>query len=56
MTLAARRFFTQAIEIDEEKLYAAGLLLGRRVCEFCTGNDSKALALCAARSHIVAVR
>jgi hypothetical protein len=22
----------------------------------CTGNDSKALALCAARSHIVAVR
>jgi hypothetical protein len=24
--------------------------------EFCTGNDSKALAFCAARSHIVAVR
>jgi hypothetical protein len=24
--------------------------------DFCTGNDSKALALCAARSHIVAVR
>jgi hypothetical protein len=23
---------------------------------FCTGNDSKGLALCAARSHIVAVR
>jgi hypothetical protein len=24
--------------------------------EFCMGNGSKALALCAARSHIVAVR
>jgi hypothetical protein len=24
--------------------------------DFCTGNESKALALCAARSHIVAVR
>jgi hypothetical protein len=24
--------------------------------DFCTRNDSKALALCAARSHIVAVR
>jgi hypothetical protein len=26
------------------------------VVRFCTENDSKALALCAARSHIVAVR
>jgi hypothetical protein len=51
-----RQFFTQAVEIDEEKLHASQLLLGRRVYEFCTGNDSKALALCAARSHIVAVR
>jgi hypothetical protein len=28
----------------------------RNSVDFCTENDSKALALCAARSHIVAVR
>jgi hypothetical protein len=32
------------------------LLPGQQPCEYCMENSSKGLALCAARSHIVAVR
>jgi hypothetical protein len=39
-----------------ENKISADLSQSRNAYEFCTGNKSKALAFCAARSHIVAVR
>ena len=42
--------------LSNENVCCAACLPSSSYAEFCTGNDSKALALCAARSHIVAVR
>jgi hypothetical protein len=56
--MASRRELSgaQVIETMNKTLNLGAAGQGFAAQEFCTGNDSKALALCAARSHIVAVR
>jgi hypothetical protein len=46
----------QVFEMSNEKFSALIVLPAVQPCVFCTEKESKALALCAARSHIVAVR
>jgi hypothetical protein len=47
--------FDQPIEVSYGKS-PTDALGGTRPCDFCMGFDRKTLALCAARTHIVAVR
>jgi hypothetical protein len=46
----------QADEKYRENPSVSDALPAGMLCEFCMGKSSKTLALCAARSHIVAVR